>query len=179
MFRSPTYLPRGGRTADEEFGEPNISRFQLTRPAGGEPVPCTATGIPFEVSTHSPRGGRTPSQYTTTAAIVSFNSLAPRGGRTPNSDGSISSPAMFQLTRPAGGEPAFRSKVYYYDRVSTHSPRGGRTFGCRSLRNANHRFQLTRPAGGEPLQAYDPEHDKQSFNSLAPRRANPAICCAL
>ena len=59
----------------------------------------------------------------------------------------------FQLTRPVGGEPVILFNCNIRDLVSTHSPRGGRTiFPCL--------------ISDVPM----------SFNSLAPRGANPTKC---
>ena len=70
-------------------GEPFVRRdvrkidtFQLTRPVRGEPVEINATRYGLEISTHSPRAGRT-------------RILQPK----------CNCRRTFQLTRPVRGEP--------------------------------------------------------------------------
>ena len=53
--------------------------FQLTRPAGGEPLNVCSLFVSPVVSTHSPRGGRTLCRRDFDAGTQGFNSLAPRG----------------------------------------------------------------------------------------------------
>ena len=191
-----THSPRGGRTSGSPFELFSFCEFQLTRPAGGEPIQRGKSKESRNVSTHSPRGGRTDYKAHRYILTDSFNSLAPRGAN-----------------RATQGR--FRTSC----RVSTHSPRGGRTgrpiqdratrtrFNSLAPRGANLRsyssyfcdlkFQLTRPAGGEPSflqflllrpqvsthsprggrtrRFYQPGRRRAGFNSLAPRGANQII----
>ena len=140
--------PRG---ANQEHRTPKRSRpgFQLTRPAGGEPeLLCCRISL-ANVSTHSPRGGRTYPIFKAIAEIERFNSLAPRGANL-TIRRTRSQLSKFQLTRPAGGEPVFVVQLVRQLVVSTHSPRGGRTMLSKTKTCADPTFQLTRPAGGEP-----------------------------
>ena len=126
-----------------------IKKFQLTRPAGGEPCPARRRRLACRVSTHSPRGGRTIAAEHIDGTTPSFNSLAPRGANL-EIDRARYNRDRFQLTRPAGGEPISTEEYTKHYHVSTHSPRGGRTKLKRSTSRTNIGFQLTRPAGGEP-----------------------------
>ena len=188
-----THSPRGGRTARTERSQARSLRFnslaprganrtrqtrfcakspfQLTRPAGGEPYLIVCISILREVSTPSPRGGRTRGFVRLSNTVRRLHSLAPRGANpTPPTNDNTS--FTFQLTRPAGGEPQIVTQGWHTIVVSTHSPRGGRTrfsvvytspmprFNSLAPRGANLTplflsvkdilFQLTRPAGGEP-----------------------------
>ena len=79
-------------------------KFQLTRPARGEPERLDDRLCCQHISTHSPRAGRTPKPHAQTIGERHFNSLAPRGANQPD------------------GTPFTAS-----GRISTHSPRAGRT----------------------------------------------------
>ena len=199
-FRYPHYrrnnfnslAPRGANLPSLRISLTRLA-FQLTRPAWGEPIDTVLIYIQKNISTHSPRVGRT--LTIRSQPVLSY---------------------QFQLTRPARGEPAFNRKGYARAVISTHSPRVGRTLPSQSLRlssynfnslaprGANplqygfianiHPFQLTRPAWGEPgsiCKAYahsnisthsprvgrtDGSQESPSymlnFNSLAPRGAN-------
>ena len=54
-------------------------RFQLTRPVRGEPLPQTKSWIVWDISTHSPRAGRTGANVGALIRVNHFNSLAPCG----------------------------------------------------------------------------------------------------
>ena len=124
-------------------------RFQLTRPVWGEPrVTDHQSGLQ-NISTHSPRVGRTVMDRNTVSHFSDFNSLA-----------------------PCGANRWYFWTSLTFTLISTHSPRVGRT-GAYSLtsdsdsnfnslapcganqilliirRNTN-KFQLTRPVWGEP-----------------------------
>ena len=123
--------------------------FQLTRPVWGEPVCCVRTNHTYQISTHSPRVGRTLIRIRLRYLLRYFNSLAPCG---------------------ANHALAARNKNTIY--ISTHSPRVGRTifvsysnyitihFNSLAPCGANletavrwkisESFQLTRPVWGEP-----------------------------
>ena len=146
--------------------------FQLTRPAWGEPLEVALKFTPNNISTHSPRVGRTLSGGTQISRIGNFNSLAPRGANLVVTDDK-KWVSRFQLTRPAWGEPYQLATDFGSLEISTHSPRVGRTnllsgnliqllnFNSLAPRGANlssnvslptiSAFQLTRPAWGEPL----------------------------
>ena len=152
-----------------------------------------------QISTHSPRVGRTLVFLRSRKLSVHFNSLAPCGANldprrsTPRgfafqltrpvwgepilSGVSAIHPELFQLTRPVWGEPIFFMVVFEMPSISTHSPRVGRTvkiFG--ELRNV-HKFQLTRPVWGEPSTLLRLSECVFYFNSLAPCGANPEHNC--
>ena len=55
------------------------SSFQLTRPVRGEPIDYMVNGVPVEISTHSPRAGRTHLEQGQKSLVTYFNSLAPCG----------------------------------------------------------------------------------------------------
>ena len=151
----------------------NTRAFQLTRPVRGEPQRLRARQKPIAISTHSPRAGRTESNYIITDDLIHFNSLAPCGANR-TSQATISRILRFQLTRPVRGEP-------------TTPPRSGQFYA----------FQLTRPVRGEPISIVSPlsamiisTHSPRAgrtfciphflslschFNSLAPCGANPLI----
>ncbi len=151
---------------------------------------------PTAVSTHSPRGGRTPARFGDCTAENCFNSLAPRGANPFNSIVN-SYDCKFQLTRPAGGEPEFIRQPHNQRRVSTHSPRGGRTATLGELLRQLGRFNSLAPRGANPdrdveesdylkVSTHSPRGGRTvsgdfscrffgCFNSLAPRGANP-VC---
>ena len=147
-------------------------KFQLTRPAWGEPFVHVSARFYICISTHSPRVGRTQAISPFRYIPQHFNSLAPRGANLPFLLYSIIF-LTFQLTRPAWGEPSFFGSASRVGKISTHSPRVGRTrphffavvglvnFNSLAPRGANPSplrglfrlalFQLTRPAWGEPF----------------------------
>ena len=160
-----------GANLKGDISEMRGSSFQLTRPVWGEPR-CGYEGeTQCEISTHSPRVGRTFSVNSTKSAcsLISthsprvgrtlrvvrgqgdpshFNSLAPCGANR-GDDIAISHSAQFQLTRPVWGEPPKMLSITRTTEISTHSPRVGRT----------------RRGGGWT-------HYRAHFNSLAPCGAN-------
>ena len=100
--------------------------FQLTRPVWGEPRTRNEYCPQDQISTHSPRVGRTGGADGGKRHIVHFNSLAPCGANRAATATAIFW-SKFQLTRPVWGEPRCAEA---------------------SLRIA--KFQLTRPVWGEP-----------------------------
>ena len=166
--------------------------FQLTRPARGDPSYRISDRQHTEISTHSPREGRSSVTYDGIEAIKDFNSLAPRGAILPSYlkpriDKMISthSPregrSLLQLPSPC-------SLLYF----NSLAPRGAIQVQC-SYRGAFCQFQLTRPASGDPLDVeygviavhistHSPREGRSGtaqrvdgrlydFNSLAPRGA--------
>ena len=81
------------------------SLFQLTRPVRGEPEDVVDVETGEVISTHSPRAGRTESNYIIADDLTHFNSLAPCGA---NPEPVITNLELrrFQLTRPVRGEPS-------------------------------------------------------------------------
>ena len=175
--RVSTHSPRGGRTRHLGVGARRHQGFQLTRPAGGEPPSDVKTGVGTRVSTHSPRGGRTNSSPPLPKVRRSFNSLAPRGAN-PVVATRRGVRHKFQLTRPAGGEPKFRNFVLRLIGVSTHSPRGGRTLALDGAGLRRH-VSTHSPRGGRTRRYLYYCRTVCSFNSLAPRGANPCLLAML
>ena len=128
-------------------------RFQLTRPARGEPQHFIILLCAFKISTHSPRTGRTRSMTSSCSRICPF-----------------------QLTRPARGEPLGEDHHLLLDGISTHSPRTGRTEILCDKVGALIEFQLTRLARGEPFVGTDEEktveistHSPRTGRTTSPR----------
>ena len=145
--------------------------FQLTRPVWGEPCDEVEDDSSWDISTHSPRVGRT-SRHAAESLLQFISTHSPRVGRTCFARPYFSARLSFQLTRPVWGEPNIEAVAVWYTPISTHSPRVGRTyraigetdtavdFNSLAPCGANHcpscrrsktsRFQLTRPVWGEP-----------------------------
>ena len=150
-----------------------ISTFQLTRPVWGEPVRDFAAVVQADISTHSPRVGRTsvndakPFGYQISThsprvgrtklllrkeRFVYISTHSPRVGRTSAARGSAGSPANFNSLAPCGANLAIENPDVFAGVISTHSPRVGRT-----------------ARGGTRYR------EIINFNSLAPCGANPFI----
>ena len=149
------------------------SQFQLTRPVWGEPEHSLVYSFLPQISTHSPRVGRTEADRIN-QEIDDISTHSPRVGRTSML---IFMPITVQ--------------------ISTHSPRVGRTFESnvtipdipdfnslapcganRILRYTNGlslSFQLTRPVWGEPMLFCVHSSIAEHFNSLAPCGANLSV----
>ena len=145
-----THSPRGGRTSLRRIGSSLHYSFQLTRPAGGEPsrrrITCI-NSISFNslaprganqrisacvrkckyVSTHSPRGGRTPLPSTVIGTLLMFQLTRPAGGEPRAYSRAICGNKRFNSLAPRGANPDNSSIPLPEQPVSTHSPRGGRT----------------------------------------------------
>ena len=165
-----THSPRVGRTSPVRmfltavlsfqltrpvWGEPvhrgfatAYQTFQLTRPVWGEPRRILARSSGRQISTHSPRVGRTRNYMEAAIKCINFNSLAPCGANQPpaalmrgSKKFQLTRPVWgepklahnivlqgkFQLTRPVWGEPSVLIVHYGHLFISTHSPRVGRT----------------------------------------------------
>ena len=176
---------RGFQLTRPVWGEPvllsysflNVG-FQLTRPVWGEPFMNFVKCSGINISTHSPRVGRTLSKNRSRASHTYFNSLAPCGanpcltltippmlvisthsprvGRTIISDRTGLNSFGFQLTRPVWGEPTIT--LFLITRMT---------------------FQLTRPVWGEPRRKRDDHGIIEHFNSLAPCGANLSFGTAI
>ena len=137
----------------------------------GEPGQRAGMHVHIDISTHSPRVGRTVGERLHTDCDYNFNSLAPCGANLWDVFIFILI-FEFQLTRPVWGEPADAMARVAKRCISTHSPRVGRTaliirrrrrchFNSLAPCGANRaagghacayrQFQLTRPVWGEPL----------------------------
>ena len=137
-----------GANLAHQYLRGQANRFQLTRPVWGEPAKILNSLIPANISTHSPRVGRTLIsilvyrifQISTHSPRVGrtrivglfgstssdFNSLAPCGANLQRAI-IISRDITFQLTRPVWGEPSNMTGSQTSHNISTHSPRVGRT----------------------------------------------------
>ena len=126
-------------------------KFQLTRPVWGEPDDLTEQAAIANISTHSPRVGRTQRHRQWCADRWEF-----------------------QLTRPVWGEPVvslLHKRILY---ISTHSPRVGRTSGVRPERIRPRNFNSLAPCGANPYMRILNRHPSH-FNSLAPCGANRCV----
>ena len=167
-------------------GEPEIGdykfksyKFQLTRPVRGEPPNPLLRPVGVDISTHSPRAGRTRDVRPFARSRADFNSLAPCGANRFDTNTYISlanfnslAPCganrcrrrsrlvsgQFQLTRPVRGEPILCMIPLFNHFISTHSPRAGRTSSTRYMLVCCRKFQLTRPVRGEPRQILNDRH---------------------
>ena len=83
---------------------PKSQPFQLTRPVRGEPAQLQIANIAIEISTHSPRAGRTLLKRSKAKLRKNFNSLA-----------------------PCGANLCPKTEYCALLLISTHSPRAGRT----------------------------------------------------
>ena len=104
-----------------------VQTFQLTRPVWGEPYFRVLWDVRQEISTHSPRVGRTKLSSVESSLMFNFNSLAPCGA---NRFDGIAEDGLIV--------------------ISTHSPRVGRTRRVVLSLLMSKIFQLTRPVWGEP-----------------------------
>ena len=167
-----THSPRVGRTSPVRmfltavlsfqltrpvWGEPvhrgfatAYQTFQLTRPVWGEPRRILARSSGRQISTHSPRVGRTRNYMEAAIKCINFNSLAPCGANQPPA-ALMRGSKKFQLTRPVWGEPMTNLADILHMPISTHSPRVGRTLSAWCSSSCRFSFQLTRPVWGEPL----------------------------
>ena len=141
--------------------------FQLTRPVRSEPGKVTCRFLYGDISTHSPRAGRTARTRRKDGRKTHFNSLAPCGAN-PLSDINKTSGKLFQLTRPVRGEPPFLFfqplVLVFFNSLApcgANPPRSSRLPRSRT-------FQLTRPVRGEPSE-YDLLTDYQGISTHSPR----------
>ena len=130
-----------------------LYQFQLTRPVWGEPEDRVFYDRRQQISTHSPRVGRTE---------LCWRSVYPK--------------SRFQLTRPVWSEPGEAWVVDRSSRISTHSPRVGRTWATRTefiaLTISTHSPRVGRTHTGKTI-----DELYADFNSLAPCGANPSSLC--
>ena len=149
----------------------------------------------IDISTHSPRVGRTLIKWEYICWQSHFNSLAPCGAnlvpiRSDSNFENFNSLApcganlqtlhssghrhLFQLTRPVWGEPRSYGSAAHVSKISTHSPRVGRTAAssprCFMLFN----FNSLAPCGAN-LVAYRRVTVKQLFQLTRPVWGEPMI----
>ena len=102
------------------------------------------------ISTHSPRVGRTLRRERTSTPCEQFQLTRPVWGEPAFSSVSISI-LRFQLTRPVWGEPD-QTYLTSHDRyISTHSPRVGRTLKNNENITSTFNFNSLAPCGANPL----------------------------
>ena len=165
-----THSPRKGRSGDKRGRDDREVEFQLTRPAGGDPLPRLRPRFRFP----------------------DFNSLAQRGAIR-FAVRRVRRQCGFQLTRPAGGRSAMDNTNVFLDvDFNSLAPRGrsGTGFAI-TIENGNfnslaprgailllfamfqylRKFQLTRPAGGRSPSSPVRYQLIADFNSLAQRGA--------
>ena len=139
----------------------------------GEPKTVRRWINALEISTHSPRAGRTPEHLTKFMKDLrfqltrpvrgepgiahclhmrqrDFNSLAPCGANL-SALSILSLKCKFQLTRPVRGEPPVECLDFFQFRISTHSPRAGRTIVHRVVGPKRHDFNSLAPCGANLL----------------------------
>ena len=116
-----------GANRDLDADDPEGCIFQLTRPVWGEPQGDDYKGDNIQISTHSPRVGRTSLPSMCLSTSIGFQLTRPVWGEPIEAESECAEEVKFQLTRPVWGEPY---DFGYYDNntnISTHSPRVGRT----------------------------------------------------
>ena len=152
--------------------------FQLTRPVWGEPLNRWYMHFDINISTHSPRVGRTNSTTDAKPFGYHFNSLAPCGA---NLDIRRLGPSIgtFQLTRPVWGEPPVFKASSSDLNISTHSPRVGRTALPFRAYALIWNISTHSPRVGRTELAWQRSEQSAHFNSLAPCGANPRVCLAI
>ena len=125
-------------------------KFQLTRPVWGEPCEYLHCIVCTNISTHSPRVGRTFSGVQFTCPVFNFNSLAPCGANRPSA--CVSKWAFhFNSLAPCGANPLSMSSKKTRTTISTHSPRVGRTLTLICLFTALWNFNSLAPCGANPI----------------------------
>ena len=128
----------------------DITHFNSLAPCGANPdVVCDIVAI-AEISTHSPRAGRTDSATGINSENANFNSLAPCGAN-PRPFVNLKIFRKFQLTRPVRGEPQVRALTGLSQAISTHSPRAGRTDQRITLAEMKIDFNSLAPCGANQL----------------------------
>ena len=191
-----THSPRVGRTHSTTvakpkswifqltrpvWGEPPLSpcflfhlRFQLTRPVWGEPMPQSAPQPVQQISTHSPRVGRTLRRRDLDARTQDFNSLAPCGANPSRSLKRLTSGKISTHSPRVGRTAILDGLALYRDNFNSLAPCGANPKQKRIQLRAS-AFQLTRPVWGEPGRSAARPRRRSHFNSLAPCGANPPI----
>ena len=120
--------------------------FQSTRPVRGETKSCGEFFRRFQISIHSPRAGRDPSDK----------------GKRP-------SRLTFQSTRPVRGETACPCVFSHSHRISIHSPRAGRDCAIHIKANSIPDFNPLAPCGAR-RRSKSPTATTSLFQSTRPVR---------
>ena len=144
--------------------------FNSLAPCGANPFGAFGGCLIQQISTHSPRAGRTLLSKAGVTSPIDFNSLAPCGAN-PIDDDSIATDKVFQLTRPVRGEPLMLQQLFDVGFISTHSPRAGRTYPRLMPPAFLRHFNSLAPCGANPVRICFCRHSVH-FNSLAPCGAN-------
>ena len=183
--------PRGANH-DHSRRKVGLAKFQLTRPAWGEPSFFASSCNYFCISTHSPRVGRT-ALSSTVKGILHISTHSPRVGRTRFLLYVVHA-AVISTHSPRVGRTYLLRPVRHFEVISTHSPRVGRTrndpeiirafcdFNSLAPRGANRLRKPKRrssasisthsPRVGRTVRFLDLKAPFHHFNSLAPRGAN-------
>ena len=143
----------------------------------GEPDGKDSVMAALNISTHSPRVGRTRGSSACETFVEHFNSLAPCGAN-PCISFKKTLKSKFQLTRPVWGEPARILNSLTPANISTHSPRVGRTtfFARRGSKTA---ISTHSPRVGRTTMILLAVLTAGDFNSLAPCGANHRMIVTL
>ena len=140
----------------------------------GEPVIILCLYDAIDISTHSPRVGRTRNQLEG-GAITKISTHSPRVGRTYGEQREHSDRRSFQLTRPVWGEPYLPLVAPNHTTISTHSPRVGRTVLPVLVFGRDRHFNSLAPCGANLAAVSVSLASATDFNSLAPCGANPDL----
>ena len=147
--------------------------FNSLAPCGANPTDPRAAEPADEISTHSPRAGRTNLHSSIGGSNTDFNSLAPCGANRVLCAYKSHLPT-FQLTRPVRGEPVDRPRcVSWFSFQLTRPVRGEPLSLC--VRSARWRISTHSPRAGRTNALIQPFYNSVYFNSLAPCGANPII----
>ena len=131
----------------------NALKFQLTRPVWGEPGDDSIIQQMREISTHSPRVGRTPDgNWFTETWDISTHS--PRVGRTWMTFGFREWNPDFNSLAPCGANLCFCVSRALYHHFNSLAPCGA-NLTCLSICFIETSFQLTRPVWGEPSREHE------------------------
>ena len=162
----------------------------------GEPDSSLPYNYVFQISTHSPRAGRTRDNIHPLPAVLNFNSLAPCGANHHDIRQAVLR-CRFQLTRPVRGEPELAPEVFAHSvnfnslapcganrarnapflkiiRISTHSPRAGRTDVDGRGQHIRLNFNSLAPCGANPL-SLSRSHRQRKFQLTRPVRGEPGV----
>ena len=175
--------------------------FNSLAPCGANLDVANLGSITVNISTHSPRVGRTYLMLFIILLVSDFNSLAPCGanlvsvcstlhyedfnslapcGANLCMNSTLGDVLPFQLTRPVWGEPRLMCEKRVTPRISTHSPRVGRTSAARGSAGSS-AISTHSPRVGRTITAGNVTISLIHFNSLAPCGANRSkidnCCC--
>ena len=160
-----------GRTLPRSLAINSTLHFNSLAPCGANLIALGDIRGTNEISTHSPRVGRTSAIKGIYYGAPNFNSLAPCGANLLRGVTDLWNYA-FQLTRPVWGEPLIRQRLQSRFPISTHSPRVGRTKFFRKHCYAVHHFNSLAPCGANRPHC-TPRRDRLSFQLTRPVWGEP------